>query len=293
MADDVTPEVQPERPPVQTAYQHRPLSKILAPAAEPALETKSGDTPPVVPVEKPVEDTLPEKYQGKTVAQVAEMHLNAEKELGRVRNEVGTYRGLVSDLSALQRTAPASEPAEQELEVSGDDLINDPVGTVRRIVKRDFDAQQVQAEESAATRQVEIEGAALLQSYPDLNATVASPEFRDFAIRTPTRQADFQTASTGEGVSQVRAARRLLEDFNDFQTQLSSTPSEPAATPLEVAKQVTTEGGGPSGPISTKPQIYEADVIELINTNVEKYRSPSYQTDLIAAIKEGRFVKLG
>ena len=92
------------------------------------------------------------------------------------------------------------------------------------------------------------------------------------------------------GLAQVRAARRLLEDYNDFQEAVK--PEEaPAETPVERAKKVATESGGGSGPISSKAQVLESDVIALINSDPTKYRSPSYQKELLAAIKEGRFVK--
>lgn len=277
---------------VQTAYQHKPLSTILAPAADPAPEPKSEPTPGEVVKDK-VEDTLPEKYRGKTVAEVADMHMNAESELGRVRNEVGTYRGLVSDLSSLQRTAPEPKPIEQEpLDVSGDDLITHPVETVRKIVQQNFDELASQRTKDAEDSLFKTEGAALIQAYPTLSETIATPEFQEFVQRTPSRQADYQAASaTNTGVTQVRAARRLLEDFTDFQAQAPSEPLKTEPTAIELAKKVATGGSGPSGPISSKPLIHEADVIELIKTNRLKYQSPSYQTELLDAIKEGRYVK--
>ena len=280
---------------VNTAYQHRPLSTILAPAADPAPEPKSEPTPGEVV--KPVDDPLPEKYQGKTVAEVADMHMNAESELGRVRNEVGTYRGLVNDLSALQRTAPESKPIEREpLDVSGDDLITNPVETVRKIVQQNFDELAETRTRDAEENLFRTEGAALVQAYPNIAETINTPEFHDFVSRTPSRQADYQAASAvNTGVIQVRAARRLLEDFTDFQAQAPSESLDPAQavtpTPTELAKKAATEGSGPSGPISTKPLIYETDVIELIKTNRPKYVSPSFQTELLTAIKEGRYVK--
>lgn len=283
---------QPVREQENTAYQHRPLSTILAPAAEPAPKEPSKQTPSA-PVADKVEDTpLPEKYMGKTVEQVAEMHMNAEKELGRVRNEVGTYRGLVNDLSQLQTKTPETTPAQEELDVSGDDLITDPVGTVRKIVKQDFDALAAQSAQQVEGAQFSTENAALMQRFPGMDATIQSPEFQAFASRTPSRQADYRAAAaTGTGVTQVRAASRLLEDFEDFSTEMASTTQKPEQTPTELAKQVSTEGGGGSGPVTTLPLIYEADVIALINSDPTKYRSPSFQTELMAAIKEGRYVK--
>lgn len=290
----------PEERPVSqnTAYTPRPLSSILAPEADPRPEATSVAPTPAAPVTETVKDALPEKYRGKSVEQVADMHMNAERELGRVRNEVGTYRGLVQDMSQLQRQAPAAEPVQEKLEVSGDDLIQSPVETIRKVVKHEIDevrAERVQDKEDA---QFNLEANALVAQFPTLEQTISEPEFQTFVSRTPSRQADYQAASAqGTGVTQVRAARRLLEDYQDFQSQVApptdtGTPSIPAPTPIQEARAATTEGSGTSAPVSTKPLIYEADVIAMINSNSAKYRSPSFQTALTEAIQEGRYVKL-
>lgn len=273
-----------------TAYQHRPMSEILAPAAESTEKTQT-DNKAVVTDTSKAENTLPDKYKDKTVEQVAEMHMHAEKELGRKNNELGTYRGLVTDLSAIQRPQVDAKPAEQEpVNVSGDDLINDPSGSIQKVIKPLLQEAEDRRTEDLATTQVAAEGMALMTAFPDLEATIAGEEFQSFAIRTPGRQADFQTAATGKGVEQVRAARRLMEDYTDFQTATSAT-EKTELTPIEQAKAATTESSGPAGAISSKPQIFQSDVVKLINSDVLKYRSPSYQSELTAAIKEGRFVK--
>ena len=83
-------------------YKHKPMSQILAPAS--ATAEDKGEAK-LAPKEEPKGTELPEKYRGKTAAEIADMHMNAEQELGRVRNEVGSMRGLISDLSAIQRPA--------------------------------------------------------------------------------------------------------------------------------------------------------------------------------------------
>lgn len=271
-----------------TAYQHRPMSKILAQAEEPTSEegpTVDKPTAPVVTQKEP-----PDKYKGKTTEQVIEMHQNAETRLGQIQNEVGQLRGLVTDLSAVQRPAVDSKPVEQEtVTVSGEELIADPVGSVERILQPKLDAAEAARSVDAADQLFQLEGRALVQDY-DVDKIIATAEFQQFATRTPGRLADFNRAATGEGITQVRAARRLLEDFNDFNEQTATT-EKPALTPTEQARAAATESGGTGAPISGKPQIFESDVIALIQSDVLKYRSPSYQTELMAAIKEGRFVK--
>jgi hypothetical protein len=271
------------------------MSKILAPQADPASQKPENAGEPAPDTGKPApvpEDTLPEKYRGKTVEEVAEMHRNAEQELGRTRNELHSTRGLVKDLSQLNRTAPEAQPAPQvDVELSGDDLISDPVGSIRKVVQQETaQLKQETAEKNEQTR-VHTEATALESEFGDVAAIVQSPEFREFAGRTVSRQMDMQTAANGEGLDQVRAARRLLEDFTDFQKQANPDKTPAPKTPVEQAKAVATEGAGGGGPISSKPQVFESDVIALINSDPAKYRSPSFQAELMSAIKEGRFVK--
>jgi len=270
------------------------MSEILAPTPDAPAKTANAEPAPVAPEPAPVGDppATPSKYDGKTVEQVIEMHQNAETRLGQIQNEVGTLRGVVTDLTQLQRTPVAPQPVEQEtIDVSGDDLIQRPVETIRKVVAQDNAAQKVIDDADAEERSLLAANSALVTDFGDINAIVETEEFQSFATRTPSRQADFVEAAKGEGLGQVRAARRLLEDFNDFQDALKPViPETPQPTPVEQARAVSTEGAGPSGSISVKETIYGADLLTMIKDEPEKYRSQTFQTELASAIKEGRYV---
>jgi hypothetical protein len=49
------------------------------------------------PEESSIEDELPEKYRGKSVKELVEMHQNAEQALGKQSSEVGELRKVVDD----------------------------------------------------------------------------------------------------------------------------------------------------------------------------------------------------
>jgi len=269
-----------------TAYKHRPMSEILAPVAPAQSEgSTDGKSAPA-----PAPEAVDPKYAGKSIDEVIAMHQNAESALGTYKNEVGQLRGLVTDLSQVQRPTVKDEaPEPVSVDVSGEDILRDPVEAVNRIVQPHLDQRDKQDDLDRQEALLQTEGAALASAY-DVDAIVATPEFQQFATRTPSRQADFQTAAYGNGLDQVRAARRLLEDFSDFNAATTPTPN-PTPTPTEQARAVATESGNVAAPISSKPQVYEADVIKLINSDPAKYRSPSFQSELMEAIKEGRFVK--
>jgi hypothetical protein len=282
-----------------TAYQHRPLSKILA---QPAGEKDEAPTPEQPRNEKgqfeaasepapKEESTLPEKYQGKSVEEVVEMHQNSERRLGQIQNEVGQLRGLVQDLAVVQRTSQPATVEPQEVDLSGDDLLRDPVSAIQKVVQATQPPPQEDTQTQATLDEVDVtvETGALYTDFPDLDQTIMTPEFQEFASRTPSRTADARIAADpSSGVEAVRAARRLLENYQDF-TQERPAP-EPSKDPVEEAKKVANE---PNHPAAVVPQdaIYESDVITMINSDPEKYRSPSFQAQLTAAIREGRYIK--
>lgn len=281
-----------------TAYQHRPLSSIIAqPSADKGEDDKGATSKTGAPERKP-EDDLPEKYRGKTAAEIAEMHRNSERRLGELQNEVGHLRGLVSDLAQVQRQ-PESKAEEPEIQVSGDDVLSDPVGAIRKVVEPELSRRDREAQEKDVRSEVDRETQKLYAEFGDLGAITSDPEFQEFATRTVSRQMDLQTAANGDGMEQVRAARRLLEDYNDFKSM--SAPSDKGnsgdktekreASPVDRAREVSNEANAPSGKVQNDELIYEADVLALIQSDPNKYRSPSFQKKLTEAIKEGRYVK--
>lgn len=271
------------------AYKHRPLSKILVPAAATAETQETTDNTSASTDEGA--NQLPEKYRGKTAAEIAEMHMNAERRLGQVSNELGTYRGLVSDLSKIQRQQPAAQADGEgsSVDVSGDDLISDPVGSIRKVVQADLGKAEATRREEELKRAVESETARLLNDHGDIAEIVATEDFQSFVERTESRKQDFHVAANGEGIAQVRAARRLLEDYKDYQSLVVKQKEQESN--VDKARSVSTEGGGNSGAVSSKKQYRESEVLDLIQKDPAKWRSPSYQAEIMTAIKEGRFIK--
>ena len=83
-------------------------------------------------VEQPPEpeSTLPDKYQGKSLEEVVQMHQEAEKLLGRQSSEVGELRKVVDDYISTQTQPPAPQ---QYVEPEDDiDYFTDPQAAVNR-----------------------------------------------------------------------------------------------------------------------------------------------------------------
>jgi len=71
---------------------------------------------PVEAVENEEEDDLPEKYKGKSAAEIARMHKELESRLGQQSQEVGELRKAFDDMvksSIAAQNAPKSAPEAQ------------------------------------------------------------------------------------------------------------------------------------------------------------------------------------
>jgi hypothetical protein len=271
-----------------TAYQHRPLSKILLPQAD------SQGTPTTPDKEEGAggDREIPEKYRGKSLGEVIEMHRNAERRIGALSNELGTMRGIVTDLAKITRQPQETRTSvEDDVDLTGDELIADPVKAIRKVVKRDIERTELDRRESELQTQVQLETTRLLNDFGDIAAITQTEEFQEFATRTASRREDFHTAAYGEGMAQVRAARRLLEDYADYKELVGKQNKNKRDEEVDEAKRSSTEGGGNAGRVSSKPVFKESEVLEVISKEPEKWRSPSYQAEIMKAIKEGRYIK--
>ena len=88
------------------------------------------------------ESELPEKYRGKTAAEIAEMHRNAESELGRRSNELGQYKKLTDELLDLKRREDLAKGGADEEEteeplpaISSSDLLEDPTSAISKLLE--------------------------------------------------------------------------------------------------------------------------------------------------------------
>jgi len=247
---------------------------------------------------KAKDEAIPEKYRNKTTEEVIAMHQNLEKEYGRQANEVGTYRELVSSLAETKRSTDLSEggPTEEKtVEVTSDSLWDDPQKAISTVVKDVLAKELAPIRETQAASGWEQQIAALKKDHPDMETIGADPRFQQFVERSPYRVADAQKWVSNQDVD---AGRRLLEDFKEYSGTALTTGDETEETtetvettdPLEAARKASTESGRGGGGGGSKKTIRRSEVMKLIAKDPERYRSPSFQAELKAAIAEGRFV---
>ena len=233
-------------------------------------------------VQEQVEE-LPEKYRGKSAIEIAKMHQEAEKLIGRQANEVHEVRSLADQLLKQQLDSKAKEakPIEESLE---DDFFADPASAVNRQVEKHpavLEARQ------AALEMKRMKTAQQLSSkHPDF-ATIASDSgFQDWVKSSAIRlnlfakaDAEFDFESADELLSTYKELKQIKQ-----QNQVQQSVAVESKAQEQAMKAATVDVGG-AGESSRK--VYRrADLIKLRMTDPDRYMQLS--DEIMQAYAEGR-----
>jgi hypothetical protein len=229
---------------------------------------------------KPKEENIPEKFQGKTLAEVVKSYENLEREFGRKSNEVGQLRKLTDQLLDLER--PKEEKKEVK-KIDPDALIENPDEVLNEAISNNPTLKSI--EERLVSRDRETAQAAFETAHPDWKEVMGSDEFAQYIKASPVRERmlieadqnfDYQTGAS------------LLEDFKRLYPSNTAADEGGASGEEEVeevGKKITTESKSKSR--STGKKIYRRQqLIDLRVNNPEEYERR--QDEFRKAYEEGR-----
>jgi hypothetical protein len=223
---------------------------------------------------KQAEPELPEKYRGKSVADVVKMHQEAEKLVGRTMNEVHEVRKLADELIKSQLT-----PKPQVEEAKPVDFFENPQEAIRQQIENN--PRVLAAEQYARQLQAEQARQKLVQLHPDAFQLTSDQEFRNWIAASKVRQQLFQQADQYD----VDAANELFSTYKELRAVKQQKVAEVDHTARNQAlKSAAVETGG-SGE-STRKVYRRADLIRLKIRDPGKYES--MQDEILAAYSEGR-----
>lgn len=229
---------------------------------------------------EPVEDDLPEKYRGKTAKQIAEMHMNAEKQMGKQSSEVGQLRGIVDDFIKAQ-----SQPTpEQKPEVEKIDILDDPEGAVNQLVENHPDIKA--ARESLQTVEQKQRSDELRSLHPDVEEVFNDPAFAEWIQKSGIRSNALVNAHQSNDIA---AADELLSEWKATKPAETVTPAQTdpvLAAAAEQNKQAAATGAIAGGSMTSKKIYRKADIRNLIRTDRARY--DALQPEIMAAYAEGR-----
>jgi len=225
------------------------------------------------------EEELDPKYSNKSVAEVARMHQEAERLLGKQGSELGDLRKVVDDyiesnLEKHKSNSPA-QPSEPEV-----DIFDEPDQYVNSRVENNPKIKQM--EEFLAQQQKEAVHNKILQKYPNIAETVNDNNFIEWIKSSRVRQELLNRMNNWD----FDAADELLGNWDERKEVVSKTASMQEEDKKQQRKKASTGSTkGSSEPASRK--IYKrSDIVNLMISDPERYKANVDEFD--RAYREGR-----
>jgi hypothetical protein len=223
------------------------------------------------------QEEIPEKYQGKSTAEIVRMHQEAEKLLGRQSSEVGELRSVVDNYIQTQLdTTPATQEPEEDI-----DFFSDPDKAVERAIKnhpsiKAAEAQTQQYKQQTAQSQLQ-------QRHPDMQEILQDGKFVDWIKGSKIRTQLFAQADTQYD---YEAADELFTLWKERQQVVDQTVANEKASRKTAVKKASAGNAKGSGEAASRKVYRRSDIIKLMQTDPERYLSLS--DEIMQAYQEGR-----
>jgi len=242
--------------------------QVIEEAPEPTLEDTQEPE-----VEEP---EIPEKYQGKDIKDIVQMHQEAEKLLGRQSSEVGELRKIVDDFVKSQINASSPQEEDEDL-----DFFNEPDKAIAKAIENHPTIKAAQ-ETSMAMRQQQILSQ-LQNTHPDFLTIIQDTGFQDWTNGSKVRQELYQRADKQFDFEAANELLSLWKERKGMVAETAKVQEEDRKRQLKAASTGSTSGSteAPSRKIYRR-----ADIIKLMKTDPKRYTQ--LQPEIMAAYAEGR-----
>jgi len=228
---------------------------------------------------QPEETSLPDKYQGKSLEEVVQMHQEAEKLLGRQSSEVGELRKVVDDYIATQ--TPAA-PQQQHVEPEDDiDYFTDPQGAVNRAIENHPKIREAQQYTEQYKKQSSL--ATLQAKHPDMQTILSDPKFAEWIKASKIRTQLFVAADQQYDADSADELFTLWKERKTVAQQTAQVEKQARKQTLKAANTGNARGTGEG---SRKKVYRRSDIIKLMKTDPERYQALS--DEILTAYAEGR-----
>ena len=245
------------------------------------LDTR--DTVETPEEEQPQQPEVPEKYQGKSVEDLVQMHQELEKFSGKQSTEVGELRKVVDDYIHTQLSTQQAPQQQQQQDDNDDDVdfFVDPKTAVSRAIDNHPKIKEAQAYTQQYKQQATL--AQLKSSHPEMEQILQDPKFAEWIKGSKVRTQLFVQADQAYDYDAAHELFSLWKDRNQVVQQTAQ--AERAARKSQVKSANTGNARGTAE--GSRRKVYRrADIIKLMRTDPERYQSMS--DELLKAYSEGR-----
>ena len=231
-----------------------------------------------IPVDPEPEEELPEKFRGKSAAEIAQSYTDLERRMSDQGNELSNLRSTL-DAMALQ-SSTAKEPENEPITEA--DFFSDPTNTVNRAIESHPALRQAQ---EMAQKMAYAQGLATLQQrHPDLQDVVGSEKFKEWVQSSSARMARYQRA---DQMGDVEEADDLISTFKQLNKVEATTKEASKKAQKQAVKSASTGAVRGNSDVQGSRRVYRrADIRELMRTNPQRYED--LQDEIMRAYAEGR-----
>ena len=262
------------------------MARILEERTEVTEDQKTQETPEEETTleqeqqETTEEQEVPQKYQGKSTAEIIRMHQEAEKLLGKQSSEVGELRKVVDDYIQTQLSEQAPQQ-QQETEQEDIDFFSDPDKAVARAIDNHpkiKEAEQISSQYRQSTAMAELQ-----RRHPDMQSILQDNKFAEWIKGSKIRQQLFVQA---DQQYDYEAADELFNTWKERQQVVGQTAASEKTERKKAVKAASTGNVRGSGEQSAKKVYRRSDIIKLMKEDPERYMSLS--NEIMAAYADGR-----
>lgn len=222
------------------------------------------------------DEDIPDKYRGKSPAEIVRMHQEAEKLLGRQSSEVGELRKLVDNFIISQ--TQAAKPTEEEDEI---DFFDDPKKAVEAAIAKHPKIRE--AEQMQQTMKAQSAQAQLKSAHPDYADILQDPSFSEWVQGSKVRMELYNRA---DAKYDFDAADELLNTWKSMNRAVQQT-KEVEEKELKRQRKAASTGSGKGGGEGRSRKVYRrADIINLMQNDPARYLELA--DEITAAYSEGR-----
>ena len=233
--------------------------------------------------EQPQQPEVPEKYQGKSVEDLVQMHQELEKFSGKQSTEVGELRKVVDNYIHTQLSTQQAPQQQQQQDDNDDDVdfFVDPKTAVSRAIDNHPKIKEAQAYTQQYKQQATL--AQLKSSHPEMEQILQDPKFAEWIKGSKVRTQLFVQADQAYDYDAAHELFSLWKERNQVVQQTAQAEKEARKSQVKSANTGNARGTAEG----SRRKVYRrADIIKLMRTDPERYQSMS--DGLLKAYSEGR-----
>lgn len=226
------------------------------------------------------DEQIPAKFRGKTKREILESYESLEREFGRRNNELGELRKITDDILRAQLSPNEAKAEAEEETLTADDLLNDPVAAIRKVVENDPERKKAR-EDAAAARQE----AALNQfksDHPDAKDIMATADFQKWLDKVPARAQRFFAADAQLDWNTANEIIATYKEVTHVARETGNAEREQALADVQSPAAASQAGG------KKRKLIRRSDIKRLKENNPSRYEA--MQDVILLAYREGRVI---